>query len=188
MEELMLFWWCAAFCTRLLMLFMMNLDSTVWNAVGIADRSSEQDCRWAMLKICVALIKEKGIRNSYQSSVEPISQRYNFFSFDGTTKSGDGTTFQVDQTTFQVHQTTFSIDRTTFQVDQTTKSVNGTTIIGCIVPDHIRLVKIVWKPKFCIALNKEKELFYLPDTLIKKAGICDFSKCLNCLVVIDFFF
>ena len=103
-----------------------------------------------MLKICVALIKEKGIRNSYQSSVEPISQRYNFFSFDGTTKSGDGTTFQVngttmsfDQTTFQVHQTTFSIDRTTFQVDQTTKSVNGTTIIGCIVPDHIRLVKIV---------------------------------------------
>ena len=32
-----------------------------------------------MLKICVAVIKEKGIRNSYQSSVEPISQRYNFF-------------------------------------------------------------------------------------------------------------
>ena len=82
-----------------------------------------------MLKICAALIKEKGIRNSYQLSVEPTIQRYNFFSFDGTT--------------FQVDQTTFSIDRTTFQVDQTTKSVNGTTIIGCIVPDHIRLVKIV---------------------------------------------
>ena len=121
----------------------MNLDSTVWCVVGIWEQAGEHEGRWTMLKICVALSKEKGIRNSYQSSVEPISQRYHFFSFDGATKSGDGTTFQVDQTTFQVHQTTFSIDRTTFQTDQTTKSINGTTIIGCIVPDHIRLVKIV---------------------------------------------
>ena len=118
------------------MLLRMNLDSTVWCVVGIWEQAGEHEGRWTMLKICVALIKEKGIRNSYQSSVEPISQRYNFFSFDGTT-------FQVDQTTFQVHQTTFSIDRTTFQVDQTTKSVNSTTIIGCIVPDHIKLVKRV---------------------------------------------
>ena len=63
LEELMLFWWYAKFCTRFLMLLMMNLNSTVWIAVGIANRSREQDCRWAMLKICVALIKEKGIRN-----------------------------------------------------------------------------------------------------------------------------
>ena len=103
-----------------------------------------------MHNICVALNKEKGIRSS--NIIHRLNQQVNdtTFSIDGTTKSCDGTTFQVngttilfDQTTFQVHQTTFSIDRTTFQTDQTTKSINGTTIIGCIVPDHIRLVKIV---------------------------------------------
>ena len=65
LEELMLFWWYAKFYTRFLMLLTLNLDSTVWNAVGIADRSSEQDCRLAMRKICVALNKEKGIRNQF---------------------------------------------------------------------------------------------------------------------------
>ena len=90
------------------MLLMINWDPTVWVIEGVKHQEGEHEGRWTMLKICVALNKERGICNSYQSSVEPISQRYNFFSFDGTTKS-----------------------------------VNGTTIIGCIVPDHIRLVKIV---------------------------------------------
>ena len=40
------------------MLLMMNFDSTV----GIADRWGGKDSRWTMLKICVALNKEKGIR------------------------------------------------------------------------------------------------------------------------------
>jgi hypothetical protein len=46
------------------MLLMINLDSTVWIAVAIAGQSGEHDGRWEMLKICVALIKEKGFRYS----------------------------------------------------------------------------------------------------------------------------
>ena len=113
-QELMLFWWYAEFFTRFLMLLMMNLDSTVWVVVGIEYRSREQDGRLAMNKICVALIKEKGIRSNN------ISFRLNH------------------------------------QVNGTTFSINSTTIIGCIVPDHIRLVKIEWTHIFCVALNKEK--------------------------------
>ena len=45
------------------MLLMMNLESTVWVVAGIEDRSGAHDVRWAMHKICVALNKEKGIRN-----------------------------------------------------------------------------------------------------------------------------
>ena len=47
------------------MLLTLNLDSTVWDAVGIAERSRRQDGRYAAHKICVALIKEKKIRNYY---------------------------------------------------------------------------------------------------------------------------
>ena len=46
------------------MLLMMNLDSTVWVVSGIADRSGVHSSRWTMLKICVALNKEKGFRSS----------------------------------------------------------------------------------------------------------------------------
>ena len=67
LQELMLFWWYAKFCARLLMLLMMKFDSTVLIVVGIEDRSGEQDGRWAMLKICVALIKEKGIASLTKS-------------------------------------------------------------------------------------------------------------------------
>ena len=49
------------------MLLMMNLDSTVWVVVGIEYRSREQDGRLAMNKICVALIKEKGIASLTKS-------------------------------------------------------------------------------------------------------------------------
>ena len=41
------------------MLLMMKCDSTVWIVMGIEDRSGEHDDRWEMLKICVALNKEK---------------------------------------------------------------------------------------------------------------------------------
>ena len=41
------------------MLFMMNLDSTVWCVVGIWEQAGEHEGRLTMLKICVALIKEK---------------------------------------------------------------------------------------------------------------------------------
>ena len=42
------------------MLLMMNFDSTVWCVVGIGEQVGEHEGRWAMLKICVALNKEKG--------------------------------------------------------------------------------------------------------------------------------
>ena len=41
------------------MLLMIDLDSTVWIVAGIAEQSGEQYGRLAMLKICVALNKEK---------------------------------------------------------------------------------------------------------------------------------
>ena len=41
------------------MLSMMNLDSTVWIVAGNAERLGEYEGRSAMLKSCVALIKEK---------------------------------------------------------------------------------------------------------------------------------
>lgn len=82
-----------------------------------------------MPKICAALIKENGFRSSNI--------------FHRKKQQVTGTSFQIHQTTFSFDQTTFQVHQTTFSIDRTTKSVNGTTIIGCIVPDHIRLVKIV---------------------------------------------
>ena len=115
---------------------MMNLDSTVWCVVGIWEQAGEHEGRWTMLKICVALIKEKGIRSS--NIIHGLNQQVT-----GTTFKIHQTIFLIDRTTFQVYQTTFSDDRTTFQTNQTTKSVNGTTSTVCIVPDYIRLVKMV---------------------------------------------
>ena len=46
------------------MLLMINLDSAVWYCGGGVDRSGVHSSRWTMLKICVALNKEKGFRSS----------------------------------------------------------------------------------------------------------------------------
>jgi hypothetical protein len=43
------------------MLLMMDLNSVVWVVAGIEDRSGEHSDRREMLKICVALIKEKDL-------------------------------------------------------------------------------------------------------------------------------
>ena len=59
MEELMLFWWCAEFCTRLLMLLMIDLDSVVWVVTGTGEHSGKHFGGRAMLKNCAAVIKEK---------------------------------------------------------------------------------------------------------------------------------
>ena len=51
------------------MLLRMNLDSTVWCVVGIWEQAGEHEGRWTMLKICVALSKEKGILFPHDFSI-----------------------------------------------------------------------------------------------------------------------
>ena len=53
LQELMLFWWCSEFCTRFLMLLMMNSDSTVcglrweWGSMTISKIADRQCSKFA---------------------------------------------------------------------------------------------------------------------------------------------